>query len=66
MIQSLMVNTNDCITASEFAEKAGISRQAVNKMVKTGRIEATLIARTYLIDKKELAHYLAERKVRTA
>jgi len=57
-----MVDTSKCITVTEFAKKAGITRQAVNKMVKTGRIKAELFARTYLIDKKHLDQYLADRK----
>ena len=61
MVQSLMVNTNDCITATAFAKKAGISRQAVNKMIRQGKIKAEMIARTYLIEKKDLVQYLAKK-----
>jgi excisionase family DNA binding protein len=54
-----MVDTSKCITVLEFANKAGISRQAVNKMIKQGRIKAELFGKTYLIDKQELVKYLA-------
>jgi excisionase family DNA binding protein len=46
----------------EFAKKAGVTRQAVNKMIKQKRIQAMLFGKTYLIDRQELSKYLATRK----
>ena len=56
-----MVNTNSCITVIQFADKAGVTRQAVNKMISQGRIKAELFGKTYLIDKKQLDQYLVNR-----
>lgn len=57
-----MVDTSKCITVIEFARKVGITRQAVNKMIKQKRITAMLFGKTYLIDKHQLDQYLANKK----
>lgn len=62
MLSSLMVNTDHAYTVIEFSEKAKVSRQAVNKAIKQKRIEATLVGKTYLIDKSQLPRFLARRK----
>ena len=56
-----MVNTNNCLTVIQFSKKAGVSRQAVNKMINQGRVKAELFGKTYLIDKRQLEQYLANR-----
>lgn len=61
MLESPMVNTDTCLTVIQFAEKAGVTRQAVNKMIKQGRVKAELFGKTYLIDKQQLEQYLADR-----
>jgi len=57
-----MVNTDHAYTVIEFAKKARVSRQAVNKAIKQKRIEATLVGKTYLIDKSQLTRFLASRE----
>jgi len=57
-----MVNTDNCVTVIQFADKAGITRQAVNKMIKQGRIKADLFGKTYLIEKQQLEQYLTSKK----
>jgi excisionase family DNA binding protein len=57
-----MVNTDKCVTVIEFANAAGITRQAVNKMIKQGRIGAHLFGKTFLIERHHLEHYLAHKK----
>jgi len=54
-----MVDTRDCLTVTQVAERLHITRQAVLKAIKTGRIKAEAFdagkrASFYLIPKKEL------------
>ena len=48
------------LTTSELAKLLGISRIAVFKKIKTGKIKAKKIGRNFVIDKKELGGILDE------
>ena len=47
-------------STSEVAKMLGISRIAVFKKIKNGRIKAKKIGRIYVIEKKELAQILGQ------
>jgi len=47
-------------TTNEVAFLLGISRQAVFKKIKVGKIKAQKIGRSFLIDKKDLPDILGE------
>ena len=52
------------ITMTEFAKTAKISRQAVHKMIKAGRLEAKKVMvkkMVYMIDRSALQKYLKEK-----
>ena len=51
----------DLMSVKEFAAEACISRQAVLKMITTGRLQANKIGENYAITRGELNRYLAER-----
>lgn len=42
----------------EICEKLGISRQAISRAIKSGRIKATKIGKQYRIEKKWFEDYL--------
>lgn len=48
------------LTTAELAKLLGISRIAVFKKIKTGKIKAKKIGRNFVIDKKELGGILDE------
>lgn len=49
-----MVDKKNYISTSEAAKIMGISRVAVFKQIKKGKIEAEKIGRNYIIDKRSL------------
>jgi excisionase family DNA binding protein len=54
-----MVNMNDkFISTSQLAKILGISRVAVYKNIKSGRIKAVKVGRNYVIDKQDLGGIL--------
>lgn len=46
------------LSTIELAKLLGISRIAVFKKIKTGKIKAIKVGRNYIIDKKEIANIL--------
>jgi len=49
------------MSVPEFAKEAGVTRQAVIKMIATGRVQADKVGERYIIAPEELAKYLLER-----
>lgn len=46
------------ISVTEFAHEARITRQAVVKMISSGRLKAQRVGEQYIIDSEELVRYL--------
>lgn len=53
-----MAETNQSLTVAQFAERAGVTRQAVLLAVKQGRIKAEKFGSYYVIEVSELPRYL--------
>lgn len=47
------------ITQAEAARIRGVSRQAINKLIKKGRIKSMQIATVTFVDKNEIKNFLA-------
>lgn len=47
------------ITQAQAARLRGVSRQAINKLVKTGRIKSIRIASILLVNKEDVANFKA-------
>ena len=60
-IVDLRIKQRRDMSVIEFADEAGVSRQAVIKMIATGRIQAEKVGERYIIAPEELAKYLRER-----
>lgn len=52
------MKNKDFLSTTELAKILGISRIAVYKKVKKGKIKATRVGRSFIIDKKELGKIL--------
>lgn len=52
------METEDFISTTELAKILGISRVAVFKKIKSGKIKATRVGRNFIIAKKELGGIL--------
>ncbi len=46
------------MSVTEFADRAGISRQAVVKMISGGRLQASMVGEQYIIPQEALVRYL--------
>ncbi len=53
-------NTNDWISQAEAARIRGISRQAISKLLKTGRIKKMEIAGKQLVFKEDVVNFKAK------
>lgn len=51
-------NSRREMSVTEFSKEAGISRQAVIKMIIGGRLDAKKIGEQYIIQQEELVRYL--------
>ncbi|GEM_PF-1980868 len=63
-IVDLRINKSESrreMSVPEFAKEAGVTRQAVIKMIATGRVQADKVGERYIIAPEELAKYLLER-----
>ena len=59
-----MTDTKDCYTLTEFAKKAVVSKNAISKAIKAGKIEvAERVGTAMLIKKSELEKYKAIKRV---
>jgi len=54
------MENRDFMTTAELAKMLGISRIAVFKKIKAGRIKASRVGRNYLIARKDLTEILGE------
>ena len=59
-ISSIMVKTKMFFTVTEIAKKIGISRQAVDKRIRSRKISFDIYGRTRLINKLEMQGLLTK------
>jgi len=52
-----MIETEDFLCITKFAREAGITRQAVNKAIKEGRLKYITISGIKFMDKKDLVNF---------
>ncbi len=57
-IQILKPDNTQEISVSEFAHEAGVTPQAVRKMIAEGRLHAKMLGNQYVIERDELYRYL--------
>lgn len=57
--QKINTPENDWITQSEAARLRGVSRQAINKLIKKGRIKCIQISSVVFVDRKEIENFKA-------
>ena len=60
----IRVTTEQCkslLSVSEFATEAGVTPQAVRKMIAEDRLSAERIGEQYVISREELSRYLSSR-----
>lgn len=55
------VSREHFVSASQFAKEAGITPQAVRKMISERRLKAFKIGQQHVINKEDLLRYLRER-----
>lgn len=53
------ISTSDWITQSEASRLRGVSRQAINKLVKAGKVRTLLMAGVLLVHKQDIKEFEA-------
>ncbi|MEO8069066.1 MAG: hypothetical protein ABI599_15320 [Flavobacteriales bacterium] len=56
---SKKISTTDWITQSEASRLRGVSRQAINKLVKAGKVRTLLMAGVLLVHKQDIEEFEA-------
>ena len=56
----VLIDTENTISTTEAAKILGISREAVLKRIKKGRLKAKKVGRNYAIDRNEIADISGE------
>jgi predicted DNA-binding protein (UPF0251 family) len=56
---SKKISTTDWITQSEASRLRGVSRQAINKLVKAGKVRTLLMAGVLLVHKQDIKEFEA-------
>lgn len=51
------ISTEEWITQSEAAKVRGVSRQAINNLIKKGRIKTIKVSSVVLLDKKDVENF---------
>lgn len=51
------ISTEEWITQSEAARVRGVSRQAINNLIKKGRIKTIKVSSVILVDKKDIENF---------
>lgn len=62
VVSSSMTDTKDCLSVRQFADEAGVTKAAVFKAIKEGRIKAEQVDTVKLIPKTELLKYVASKR----
>ncbi len=58
-LMSKKISTSDWITQSEASRLRGVSRQAINKLVKGGKVRTLLMAGVLLVHKQDIKEFEA-------
>lgn len=56
-----MTDTKDCWSVRQFAKEAGVSKEAIFKAIREGRIKAEKVDTVLLVPKSELSKYMAKK-----
>ncbi|MCB9800471.1 MAG: excisionase family DNA-binding protein [Candidatus Omnitrophica bacterium] len=56
-----MTDTKHCLSVRQFAKNAGVTKEAIFKAIREGRIKAEKVDTALLIPKSELRKYLARK-----
>jgi excisionase family DNA binding protein len=51
------ISTEEWITQAEAARIRGVSRQAINKLIKKGRIKTIKVSSIILVDRKDIENF---------